>query len=785
MSFLLIIIGFILIPTKNTAQNIDSLLAIWNTPNEKPLVRLHAANQLLDSEIFIVAKVDTAHSLALAQFNLAQQEGLEDYIVEAYINRINVMLIAEKYYEIINLSNECLNASQLHLTKINQIEINFNKGLALHKIGQSKEAMEIFKWIINQEEVTKKQLLHAQNNLGSVYYRLGDYTKAIDAYQNSFETTKGLEDVDCQRAAYYNNIGNIHYTVGELSAALRSYEASIKSQEKCGKERLLITKLANIGKINFKHKNYEEALTYYEHSLRLAQKYHNTALVLDNQTEIANIYVEKNENEKAEKLFTSLEKMIAKVEDYEAVAYYYYSYGNYHLEGKSFQKAYVACEKGFKFCEQSKHSFGMKICAQCLLNVSEKREDWKSSLHWQKRITSLNAAINNAKSIKKAAKLEAELDFKEEQANYEKNLLSLELEKEKATSDKLSLLLFSGVAVLIGLSLVGVYFSEKKKGGLLQKQNAILAENLKNKELIEQQAAKLREQEKLKSDFIANIAHEFQTPLTIINGQANTLLTEEGFSRKIKQTVEAISRNSSSLTNLTAQILEVAQNEHWKLEINVNEFLLYELLNPIIKEYRILANEKQLQMQFNYNGTEELLLKTDAYKLKSIIVNLLSNAIRYSKREGIISINCRILGENFEVEVKDNGIGIAAEDLPNIFNRFYQARQADDFLLKRGGIGVGLAICKEYVNMLQGKITVKSEKNEGSVFTFFIPTVLKGDFSSMGKKVVKPFLKRPLAPANIPDAVRISETIATILICLLYTSPSPRDATLSRMPSSA
>ena len=345
------------------AQNVDSLLAILNAPYEASVKKIKAIHKLWDEKQFCLSNPETCASFAFDQYKLAKQEGLHEFIKSTLIIRIHIAFLAEKNYEVIDLINESLNNPSLDFSQ-DQLETLLSYRIhSLYKVGRSEESLKLCKNILAQPNVSKEILALIQNEIGIIYHRKGDYFKAIDSYQKYLEIIQAFENVECRKAIYYTNMGNIHYVLKEFDIALEYYECSIESQSSCDKESQTIIKLANIAKINVKHHNYDKALEYYQKSTDLARKYGKEALILDNQTEIANIYIKQNLNNKAEKIFSDLEKMVEDVTDSEAIAYYYYSYGKFKLTNQSYKAAYEACEKGYELCEKSKRLYGKKLCA--------------------------------------------------------------------------------------------------------------------------------------------------------------------------------------------------------------------------------------------------------------------------------------------------------------------------------------------------------------------------------------------------------------------------------------
>lgn len=761
---ILLIISIIIVRQNGIAQNIDSLLAIWNQPNTEDTVKLAAIHQLLSTKSYYLANQDSATILSVAHYNLAKQNR-PNHLIDAIINRMNIAFVRGRFLEVINLADECLTIDSTFLTTSTKANALILKSKSLMKSGRNYESIKEYEKILKFSELSNDILVSINNGIGLGYFHLGQFYKATDAYQKNSEIIEKVKNPLCRKAEYNTYIGNVFSHTGNLAKALEFYKLALEFTKYCGDESMLIAPYGNIANTYKRYKEYEKAIEYYNLVLAISNKYNDKVKIFHAKTDIATIYLKQNLIQKAEELFSSIKGMIKDTEDKRIISFYYLNYGRLKLKRKQYEKAYNTCKKGYDISLKYNHTIRMKACSECLGEVSEQRKDYKTALSWFRKSEAFKDSLVNKQSLKRITQLEAELNYKDKENVYEKNILTLQLKSEQEQKNKILIISLLLASIPIILALLWIYRSEKKKANLLQQQKQLLEDNLKNKELIENQSKKLSAQEKLKSDFFTNIAHEFQTPLTIINGQSKNLLTNEALSQRGIQTISAISRNSSNLTNLTSQILEVAKSKEWKIGLQSNQFYLYELLNPIIEEYQLLAKEKKNQLKVNFNDTQDALMITDAYKLRIIILNLLSNAIKYSKYEGIIIVNLNRTDNNLLMEVKDNGTGIPEKEIPYIFDRFYQVSEVDNLKEQKGGFGIGLAICKEYTNLLNGKLTVKSILNKGSIFYLKIPFKINGKSTSNIEGVLSnKGLQNNVSPVSIPDEVYISDSLETILI---------------------
>ncbi|MEM5566677.1 two-component regulator propeller domain-containing protein [Psychroserpens sp. AS72] len=254
-----------------------------------------------------------------------------------------------------------------------------------------------------------------------------------------------------------------------------------------------------------------------------------------------------------------------------------------------------------------------------------------------------------------------------------------------------------------------------------------------SKKLANAEHQKLKELSTLKSDLYTNITHEFRTPLTVILGLADTIKKDPKLQNHDTTTeaVDIIERNGKDLLLLVNQLLGVSKAESGTMELNLIQADVIPFLRYIGESFQSLAKTSNLEMT-SYFETESLIMDFDDGKLQIIISNLLSNAIKFSHVGNSIIFHVKndvINDEEYLViKVKDNGIGIPEKALPHIFDRFYQVENS---LSKAGkGVGIGLALTKKIVELLNGKISVKSTENKGTEFTVIIPVTKNSSIST-------------------------------------------------------
>jgi len=259
---------------------------------------------------------------------------------------------------------------------------------------------------------------------------------------------------------------------------------------------------------------------------------------------------------------------------------------------------------------------------------------------------------------------------------------------------------------------------------------------------IEKQAVELRKLDKAKSQFFANVSHELRTPLTLILGPVNTMLKRQKVDNFDFTLLKMIQQNGQSLLKHINEILDLSKLKAAKLELQEETVILYPLMRRLVSQFESHAQRKEIRLLFNFFPDQYLRLLLDVKKLEVIINNLLSNAIKFTPKDGQISVSVSDTGNTMRIEIVDNGRGIHPEDLPHIFDRFYQSNYAPDFV--QGGTGIGLSLSQELAKMLKGKLSVESTLGEGSCFVLVFPKqeILGGAYN------VSPAIKESLIEAE-------------------------------------
>ena len=272
---------------------------------------------------------------------------------------------------------------------------------------------------------------------------------------------------------------------------------------------------------------------------------------------------------------------------------------------------------------------------------------------------------------------------------------------------------------------------------------------------IEQQAIQLKELDKIKSKFFANISHELRTPLTLILAPMESISKSNELSNKNFTYFQMMEQNGKKLLKRINELLDLSRLDANKLEVNEVPVFLYPFFKILLSTFESTAHLKNIELLFDFQLNEHIQAKLDDDKVEKIITNLLSNALKFTPKQGKIELTVSKTTNKLNISVRDTGIGILPNDLVKIFDRFYQSK---DVSLKglNQGTGIGLSLCRELAKVLNGKVWATSEIGKGSVFYLELPlleTFVQKEVEETQEILLTPIIE-PTLPSSLAKSFR-------------------------------
>ena len=531
------------------------------------------------------------------------------------------------------------------------------------------------------------------NNIGRSYLELKDNSLAKEFLSKSLKISKAINTPEIELVYTYGNLAECEENIDTAITILNEALQIAKTNDDVNNGELYL--LYQLGKIHFENENYPEALKVYTDQYELAIGQKSYGELVTTIPMLADVYEKLNDLRNAKRFLQEYESLKEDYRNALSDQYIFKVASRIFNETGEFEKAYAYLQKANSISDSL----------------------------YQKDI--------DDKFVEYNAKFKAEEKDKEI-AQQKLDLAQQELQIQKQKSQRQRTLIGSILALLLSAIAFQYYLQKQKR----KKQAAEHQLQLQQAE-----TESLKKLDELKTQFFTNVSHELRTPLTLINGPLENALQNTKDKSQQKSIATAF-KNSKKLSNLVNEILDFSKLEAGKLEVQLKKVELNHFIKRIFTAFESMAEIRGIKLNFNSNIPHNLITGVDDNKLEKIINNLVSNAIKFTKRNGQVSlkVDCPLNSNRFEspdnddinaavnLSVSDTGSGIHSEDLPYVFERFYQSQQKSESL--QGGTGIGLALSKELAELMNGKLTAESTWQEGSTFILNIPvTVTVADVS--------------------------------------------------------
>jgi signal transduction histidine kinase/Tfp pilus assembly protein PilF len=581
------------------------------------------------------------------------------------------------------------------------------------------ESLACFDSLKNDSE--KARLL---TRMANVHKRIGEFEKSLDEFLSALDIALTIKD-SVLISAIYNNLGLLYYDLKEFDTALEYHQLNLALIKSTNLKDNISIYLMNIGIVYMAKKDYNIALDYYKQALDLipnsAKNFdkltilHNIGVVYLNTGRLkeANIYYQK-----ALELEQEIGEKSLKIYTLQGIGLLLIKTGKF-FEGEKYliQSLQLAEEIG----ELKKQS----IVASNLQKAYEDQNQFKNSLKYLKLRNELNDSILSIEKIKQITSLEQKYEaekrehqistLEKEQALQNLELANNELENKRKSLQRNILI----VAVFIVLLLVIYYAQDNKKRKkiniILQKQNKKI---LNQRKEIAQQNDKLLESNSTKDKLLQIISHDLRSPLITVDSIARLIphwieIQDYESLEKLSHTLELSINNVLALMD---DILSWALSEQGKFPNNPEYFNLGEKIQKTVDVYTPIAEMKKIEITFDY--TEDVIVFADINMLRTVIRNLLNNAVKFTPEKGEVVIKIEKNNSVAKVRIIDSGIGIAKEKKDLVFQL---ASKSGDGTKGELGRGLGLFFCKEFVTMNNGNIFIDSDTGKGTTIIFTLP----------------------------------------------------------------
>ncbi|MBE6310388.1 MAG: response regulator [Bacteroidales bacterium] len=539
------------------------------------------------------------------------------------------------------------------------------------------------------------EMIQALNNLGTNHRRMGILDEATKYHFSALNLCENFSDKDSykskkNRVISLNGIGNISLRIGDNETADSVFRQALAGEKELGSALGHAINYANIGAI-FEDKNMlDSAWVYYKSSMDKNIEAKSELGISLCYTHFGNLYEKEGKIDEAIKEYEKAYKLEDKIDTWHwlnsclSLVNTHISKGNYNVAIRLLNKAKNKATEGHSIDHlASIHSLYYEIY-NSLGNTAKALEEYRLSDMY-------NDSVINQQNLISVQNERVKYEYQRRQ--QEIDAINSEYNKER----EIRKIMITSLIVILLLMIVGI---------------VLLFYSLKVKKREQQAMAQL---DNVRTSFFTNITHEFRTPLTVIIGLGERLATSDKQDNLVS-IGNTIARQGKNLLLLINQILDVAKLKSNTAHKEYRHGNIIGFINVIFEGAIELANRKSINFSFIPHSKS---VKMDFIPdhIVKIMSNLISNAIKFTPNNGIVKITTECLNNKLLLIVEDNGCGISKEDLPYIFDAFYQGYSQH----RSAGTGIGLSLVKQLVESMNGTIQVESEINSGTKFIITLP----------------------------------------------------------------
>ncbi|MEO9853909.1 MAG: tetratricopeptide repeat protein [Reichenbachiella sp.] len=581
------------------------------------------------------------------------------------------------------------------------------------------------------------------NNYGQIQKKLGNYTEAITSRLKALEIYHAMDDTVGQSITI-NSLGIIYASRGLFEEGLDYFLQSLSLARSIEDSSRISFALSNIGSIHFDMKNYEKALAYYNECLEIRRLQDNARNLAATIEKLGNCYSGLGNYDLAENyLLESLDIKRAEKNQAEMISGLV-GIGELYLAKEDPDKAESFLREAYAIAGRLEFPAGLTDATFELGNLESYKGNIRTAIkYWQEAYTMANLlerdrqlleiTANLSREYAKLGQFEVAFRYEKENRKIHERIFNLETARKIDSRDtKLKLQQKEAEKELLSKAIDNATLNNqlaRQRWTMIVTFSLVLfvvaliafwraRVEIARKNLFIQ---KKQELENMKTRFFVNVSHELRTPISLIKGPLTDLDANHDLDDKSYEKLKTALKYSDKLEKLNNEILELSKLESDAVQVKPEPVMIEHEIRRILGAFESAAKAKSIDYELSISFPPNLCLEIDPVMLEKILNNLIGNALKYTDQGGHVKAVCTDQADQKVVKfmVQDDGRGIRQEDIDYIFDRYYQVSSQDTPI--EGGLGIGLAMVRELVDLLKGSIEVKSEMGIGSSFTVILP----------------------------------------------------------------
>lgn len=572
----------------------------------------------------------------------------------------------------------------------------------------------------------KKQEVQSINYVGVAYRNLSNFSKAFEKYLEALKLAEETGNSE-QRGYSLINLGNLYLYQTNYQGAIKYFIQALDQAQSLADKRMVGYCFLNLGRSYKGISEFGQAELYFTQSIQIRKDLGDVYGSFAAEIDLAEVYLLEGDLKKAERFHLDLISRLEGVNNPRLLAVVYNNMARIALNMGKIGQAENYAMKAIEITRDVNSRYEEKNVLETLSKIYATSDDFEKAYANLGRFADLNQQLFSEENIRRIEQMKSQYEMEKQEVENQFLRKQTEL-SEKIISTQRILIAASVIGVLLFLSITVVSvrgYNEKKRLNkeISEQRDKIAAD----KELIQKQSDKLIELDQAKSRFFANVSHDLRSPLSLIIGNLEMLKEDEDvvLTAGAIRNLETAHKNCKRLLYLTDEINDLTRLEEGKVNLKPEVVKVGSYLQLLTDMFVGTAQYKGVKLSCENAVSKDEVVFIDPRQFEKIYYNLVSNAIRHTSRGDKITIETHQDGEQIVISVKDTGEGISSESLPHIFDRFYQSKNNE--YRSREGLGIGLALVKELVELHKGTITVESTLGLGTCFKIKLPKVSSAD----------------------------------------------------------
>ena len=551
-------------------------------------------------------------------------------------------------------------------------------------------------------------IIKSLNFQGIAYRNKSDYSNAFKYFVEALKAAEEAENLE--QIGYSNiNIGNIYIYQTNYEGAIEYFNKALTPAKKLNDQSMLAYIYLNLGRTYSRMNEFEKAESNYLKTQSLRKNIEDKSGLVTIAVDLAELTMRKGDLDQSLKYFHESIAAINQVKNKGALAFSLHNIAVIHRMKSNLDSAQYYSDLALEVAKKNNLKNDVRKIHENMSFIAEERGDYEKALFYFKLNQINEDSIFNEQTTRTIESLKSQYEAEKKEA--ETRFL-----REIVDRQQTIIILAAAAVLLLGVIAIIIYRRAIERRRLNQQISA--------------QAKKLEELDFAKSRFFANISHDLRSPLSLILGNYEQIKSDKNsyLTNDAEQNLEIANKNAQRLLFLTDEINELTKLEEGKINLKLQDVPVNAYLTSLISLFKSSAEFKSVKLSFDSTIPDEVAFSIDPRQFEKILFNLITNALKHTHQGDSVTIKADTTDELLHIAIIDTGEGIPEESLPYLFDRYYQSPKNKYHVYE--GLGIGLSLVKELVDVHGGKIKVHSKINEGSTFTLSMPFMILDDASS-------------------------------------------------------